>query len=587
MTEPRIIVTWRDRRFVCYCGAAQAHIPRAAGFLWDGRARQWWTRDPEAAERMRTSWDRRVEQVFEVIRRRRAEIEKSRATDADIEVPAPEGCRYLGYQRAGIAFCRQRPNVLIADQMGLGKTIQAIGVINDARGAIRRVLVVCPAGLKLNWRNELMRWLVDDSFTIGIAEGKCWPHQHDIVIANYDICERHKQHINAHEWDLLIVDECHHLKSQKARRTKVLLGGRLTVNGQGALMRPVQAKRALFLTGTPICNRPAELWPLIHYLDRGRWANYLDYARRYCAAYNSEYGLDANGHGNLDELQRILRATIMIRRLKQDVLKELPPKTRQIIEIPASADMRDALALERTALARHRPHLDALREAVERAARNHDERAYRDAVNKLEGGFKVGFEEMSAVRKAVALAKAPYVIAHVRDALEESEKVVLFAHHREVLFRFREAFDGQAVLLYGDTKMQDRQSAVERFQQDPKVRLFIGGIIPAGVGITLTASSHVVFAELDWVPGNVEQASDRCHRIGQRDSVLVQFLVLPYSLDSYIARMIVRKAEIIEQALDWAQDGAPTSTPAPEPQPRIMPPPARVFVGQQRELFGA
>jgi hypothetical protein len=161
------------------------------------------------------------------------------------------------------------------------------------------------------------------------------------------------------------------------------------------------------------------------------------------------------------------------------------------------------------------------------------------------------FNEISRLRHDTAVAKVPAVIAHLEDAIGEGEhKVVLFAHHHDVVNEVREHFGDRCVVLTGETPMADRQAAVDRFQADSNCSLFIGSITAAGVGITLTAASHVVFAELDWVPGNMSQAEDRCHRIGQTDSVLIQHLVLEGSLDAVMARTLVEKQDVIDLALD-------------------------------------
>jgi superfamily II DNA/RNA helicase len=145
------------------------------------------------------------------------------------------------------------------------------------------------------------------------------------------------------------------------------------------------------------------------------------------------------------------------------------------------------------------------------------------------------------------LAKLPYVIEHVKEI---EGKVVIFAHHKSVVSKLKEALGNEAVLLVGDTKQSDRQVAVDEFQNNPNIKYFIGSIIAAGVGITLTASSNVVFAELDWVPGNITQAEDRCHRFGTLKNVLVQHLVLEGSLDAKMAKTLIKKQEVIDKALD-------------------------------------
>lgn len=584
-----IQVTWRDKRFVCFCRSSDIHIPRAAGFLWDSRRREWWSREPEIAERLKEYWDVRVRSVFEVIAARRRAIEESRATDAAISIPAPSGLEYLPYQKAGVAFSRTHKNILLADEMGLGKTIQAIGIIN-LDTTISSVLVVCPASLKTNWKREMGKWLVNDRISIGVASGEYVP-QTNIVIINYDILERHRERLSFQTWDLLIVDECHYAKNPKAKRTKALLGGevRVAVPGgppQRCRWKAIPASRKVFLTGTPIVNRPVELWPLIHALDPTRWDNWKHYVSRYCGAVENTYGMDTRGGSRLDELQRVLRATIMLRRLKSEVLTDLPPKMHQVIELPATGAMAARIVEEGKVLRANQETIRAIQSAMASADVNKNEAEYRNAVRRLREAMKVDFEALSRVRHETALAKMPLIIEHVQQCLESVDKIVLFAHHKDVIQGFHRAFGSQSVLLFGETSMAARAEAVDRFQSDKKVRVFIGGIIPAGVGITLTAASHVIFAEIDWVPGNMAQAADRCHRIGQRDSVLVQYLVLEGSLDAHIARVIVEKQEVIEKALDVTDEPAPaarcTATPSPRP-PAVFVEPFRV--GEQGTLF--
>ena len=459
----------------------------------------------------------------------------SRATDASIEIPAPEGLAYLPFQRAGIAFALARPSCLIADAMGLGKTIEALGVIN-ADTSIRQVLVVCPASLKLNWLREAERWLVRP-LRVHIANAKHWPTDADMLIVNYDILHVHAARIVATEWDLLIADEVHLVKNPKARRSKAFYA--------------IRARRKLPLTGTPILNRPIELFPIINFLDPAGWPSFFPFAQRYADAHQGAFGWDFSGASHLDELQDRLRSTIMVRRLKSEVLTELPAKRRQIIEITANG-AAGVVARERQAWTAQEDRTNALRDAVELAKATDDPAEYERAVSALQAGTRAAFAELARLRHETALAKVPKIIEHIAGALDGgTEKLVVFGHHHDVIAQLAEATSEYgAVVLTGETPLPARQAAVDRFQTDPSCRIFIGSITAAGVGLTLTAASHVLFAELDWVPANLSQAEDRCHRIGQRASVLVQHLVLDGSLDATMARRIVAKQEIIDRALD-------------------------------------
>jgi SWI/SNF-related matrix-associated actin-dependent regulator 1 of chromatin subfamily A len=544
---------------------AERLIPKAAGFWWHPAScnfknckacatpteeiiNAWWTFDIEKAAKLAEyAAEPLKSKLMEIKKGREERIESSRATDANIDIPIPDGLEYLPFQKAGISFGDSRPSILIGDEMGLGKTIQALGIINRD-DSIKNVLVICPASLKINWAREAKKWLVRE-FDITIS-GKEFP-EGNFRIINYDVLEKFKDQLDAIEYDLIILDEVHYLKNPKANRTRNVVGYlKKDKNDKWVWEKEsLKARRIIALTGTPIVNRPIELYPIISYLDRKTWKSFWGYAKRYCNAKNNGYGWDLKGASNLGELQEKLRSTIMIRRLKKDVLKELPAKRRQVIEMPTNG-YGDIVSKEMEAWNAQQDKLDELRARVELARVLDNQEAYNDAVANLKAGAQAAFEEISKLRHATALAKLPLVISHINDVLEGDSKVVVFAHHKDVVARLKEEYGDKAVVLVGDTKLEKRQEAVDRFQNDPNVKVFIGSIKAAGVGITLTASSHVIFVELDWVPGNLSQAEDRCHRIGQFDSVFIQHLVLEGSLDAVMANALVEKQKVIDEALD-------------------------------------
>lgn len=422
-----------------------------------------------------------------------------------------------------------------------------MGLIN-ADESIKKVLIICPASIKLNWKREAEKWLVR-KFKIEVAISNQLYPEAEITIINYDIIKKFKDKIKSVEYDLLVLDECQKLKNGKAQRTQLVLGKKEKKDGKwGWKHKPIEAKRILALTGTPILNRPVELWTIINALNPAMFSNFFQYAKRYCSAYRSPYGWDFSGASNLDELQEKLRTSVMVRRLKKEVLTELPLKRRQVIEISPNG-CASIIQKEKQAWQEHQEQLEKLRTEVELSKASENEDDYKKAVTALKDGARVAFTEMARIRHETALAKVPFVIKHIEDVIE-NEKVVVFAHHKDVIAKIYEAFRDIAVVLTGETKNEDRQVAVDRFQNDPNIKLFIGSTIAAGVGLTLTASSHVIFAELDWVPANVTQAEDRTHRISQKNSVLVQHLVLEGSLDATMAQTIVAKQNVIEQALD-------------------------------------
>lgn len=416
-------------------------------------------------------------------------------------------------------------------------TIQAIGLLNlDPK--IREILVVAPLAVSLNWAQEIEKWSLEER-VVGRATATSWPDA-EVVIIHPQILIRHEAHLRERAWDLVVIDEAHLFKSGRAKRTKALFGG-------------VRAKRALALTGTPIPNKPIELWALLHWLRPDEFKSRNHYSTRYCGGHYGRFGWEEGGAAHLDELRERLRATVLIRRLKRDVLPDLPPKRRQIIALDPSAttEIRNALLQEQEIVEVCERDLVAARVAVELAKASSDPEEYKKAVANLRSVQGVGFSQMSKSRHDLAVSKVPLVAEHAAQVLDGGvEKLVLWAHHHDVINGLRDALSQYGVVVVtGETSSEDRALAVDEFQGG-KARVFLGSVTAAGVGITLTAASLVIFAELDWVPATVTQAEDRCHRIGQADSVLVQHIVVDGSLDARMAQMLVRKQAIADRALD-------------------------------------
>lgn len=429
-------------------------------------------------------------------------------------------------------------------------TIQALGLIN-ATPEIQKILVICPASVKINWRREAEKWLVRLT-RIALGDGKVCDTKADMLIINFDVAHRWEKELRAITWDLMIIDECHRLKSRDARRTKFILGYTpRTKKGEDESKRvdPIPAKRALLLTGTPIVNRPIEAWNIVHYLDSVNWRSFWGYAKRYAGAFESKWGWQMGGATHLDELQEKLRSTIMVRRLKSEVLAELPPKRRQIITLPAD-QFAGLIDNEQETMARFADQAEAIETERDLADALDDRPAYDAAVLKLRDMRRVEFTEMARLAHETALAKVPHVVEHVQELLDSVGKVVVFAHHADVISQLMEGFaEYNPVKLTGEMSITQRQQSIDAFQKGA-ARVFVGSIQAAGVGITLTAASNVVFAELDWVPGNMQQAEDRLHRIGQHDSVNVQHIVVDRSIDARRAKTLLEKQAIIDKALD-------------------------------------
>lgn len=647
-------VIYRNSIFVALCAtSAERDAVKRAGFAWHPfpndcrigitgncagckallKKPAWWTRRLECAARLSAYADDDAKQA---LAKHLAAVKMSRATSADIDIPAPRGLSYLGYQKAGIVYMADREGTLLGDEQGTGKTIQVLGLINLDQ-SIKQVLVVCPATLRTNWAiKEAPKWLVNDSrkWNIHIVdEDAPVPARANFVVVHYnrvtigfkrcdgpcggekrktipcpkckgtgsgpkppllcDFCNGNKhifcarckgrgryantnvkvvESLHSRKWDLIVADESHFLKNIQAKRTKAILGDRYKKKPGLADI----ARKRLFLTGTPIPNRPFEIWPIASALAPETFGNMKAFMRRYCNGHEEWVSKTKkiwkfDGATNLEELQEKLRGACLLRRLKQDVLKELPAKRRQIIALPPTEEAKTLIAQEAEEWEKKFSSDMAIVEATAQiASESNDQQAWDAAAEKLKYIQKVAFMEMARIRRQLALVKVPTVIEYLDNMFEEGvDKIICFAHHKEVIHKIQEHFGKSAVSLFGETKMNDRQRAVDLFQ-DPKspIKIFIGGIMAAGTGITLTASSNVVFAEEDWTPGTINQCEDRAHRVGQHSSVLVQHLVLDGSLDARMIQMIVEKQEIADRALDRSTDVAVGDEPA-LPRPDI------------------
>jgi SWI/SNF-related matrix-associated actin-dependent regulator of chromatin subfamily A-like protein 1 len=439
----------------------------------------------------------------------------------------PDSPLYFAYQVEGICFAIRREATLLADEMGLGKSAQAIGVIN-ASLLVQTVLIVCPAVMRLVWRRELERWL-SRPYSIGVVGIDKDARYADIVVCNYDrlstpwVRERLRQ-----QWDVAILDECHYCKNPKSKRSHLTMS--------------IQATKRLALSGTPLLNHPTELRPILTWLDPITWprCEWFQFSQRYGGAIFNGFGWKYTGATNLEELSIRLRSSVMIRRTKAEVLPDLPNKLRTIIELEPGSNIAGLVKAE----------LEAF-ERFEAIAGESETDGYAEAVKELKCAWRQEWDNLAKARRLTAIAKIPYVLEFISESLlAGSQKIVLWCHHREVAFALQEGLATyQPALVLGGMTPLTRQTEIDRFQTDPESRVFIGGITAAGVGITLTAASHCVFAELSWVPAEICQAEDRLHRIGQHDSVLIQHLVLAGSLDSVMARRLIKKQEILDKVL--------------------------------------
>jgi SWI/SNF-related matrix-associated actin-dependent regulator 1 of chromatin subfamily A len=427
-------------------------------------------------------------------------------------------------------------HILLGDDMGTGKTLEMIGVINYLLTSESKLLIACPNNAKLVWRNHLRDYCIH-KYDVEVAYTSLYMFS-DQVIMNYEaVALKWGASLAKQKWDMLIYDEGHKLKTPSAARSKACYG--------------INARIQVITTGTPIVNYPYEIFPLIHYLDRKRWPEYGRFEMMFGSRSSEKLGR------NLNRLNQMLRDTIMVRRLKKDVLKDLPQKRRSIIEIEVPDEVRPLIEEEKKLWNEITNGTSMEEVSALNAMRNEDiadtDTDWHAIILALQSTKSYPFTKMAAIAHKIGLAKLPFVIDHISDALESRDKVAVFGHHRDVLTRIAEAFNGHSVLLLGGNTNQAEviEQAKDRFNNDENCTLFVGGITMAE-SFSLKGSSTCIFVEEDWVPGVHTQAEDRLHGIGRGDaeakSMLIQHLVFEDSLDTKKAQLTVRKQKSIDRA---------------------------------------
>uniref|UniRef100_A0A9J7Y483 Zinc finger, RAN-binding domain containing 3 n=1 Tax=Cyprinus carpio carpio TaxID=630221 RepID=A0A9J7Y483_CYPCA len=435
--------------------------------------------------------------------------------------------KLMPFQREGILFALSMDGRSVGF-MGLGKTIQAISVAYIFKQEWP-LLIVVPSSLKYPWIEELEKWIPElDPRHINLVESKTDTMSigtSKVTILGYGLLTTDArpllEALNKQRFGVILVDESHYLKSRNAARSKILV--------------PViqNAKRAILLTGTPALGRPEELFMQIDALYPRRFGTWSDYAKKYCNAHYKFFGArrqwDCRGASHLDELHQRL-SEIMIRRLKNQVLTQLPPKIRQRIPFDLPKDEASASF----------------------------ERWEKLMSSESENQFVEVMSLITHMYKQTAVAKAGAVKDYIKMMLEKEQlKFLVFAHHLSMLQACTEAVievKASYIRIDGSVPSAERIQLVHRFQNDPDTRVAILSIQAAGQGLTFTAASHVVFAELYWNPGQIKQAEDRAHRIGQTTTVHIHYLIAKGTFDTVMWAMLNRKETVTGSALNGKKE---------------------------------
>eukprot|EP00092_Neocalanus_flemingeri_P016312 GFUD01017657.1.p1 GENE.GFUD01017657.1~~GFUD01017657.1.p1 ORF type:complete len:811 (-),score=228.30 GFUD01017657.1:63-2438(-) len=425
----------------------------------------------------------------------------------------------MPFQKVGIQYGVSRNGrVLIADDMGLGKTVQALGLASYYRQAWP-VLVICPSTMRFSWEEAIGRWLpsVDRQDITVITTGKDFVGNAKFTVISYDLVKKKSEELKKKNFQFVIVDESHLIKDSRSTRAKAaepLLKG---------------SKYLVLLSGTPALSRPIELFSQLQVLDPRLFRWISDYGNRYCDGKMKRIGAgqeipDYSGSSNMHELSLILHERCMVRRLKTEVLQQLPSKQRCMVVLdPAGVDTASKVMKEK----KKENEKDELR-GVERR------------------GFILGWYNDTATAKLKAVKDYIKDLINTRD-----KKFLVFCHHQVMLKGVAETLEKLNVgfiLIDGTVSSEKRKARVDQFQTDDKTKVALLSITAANAGITLTAAQLVVFAELFWNPGILTQAEDRAHRIGQTDSVVIQYLVARETADDVLWPLIQKKLEVLNKA---------------------------------------
>jgi hypothetical protein len=465
-----------------------------------------------------------LQEIREQAARAAGLVALSSATDAALGPAASTMLANLGgelkpFQRAGVAYLLEQRRAFLADEQGLGKTIEALATL-EADGAYPAI-VICPASLKLNWMREIARWLPGRGAQAlsGMGGNNSPIPSADITVVNYDILAARAETLAAMAPRALVLDESHYCKNAAAKRTQAVARLASSVPSEGLV---------LALTGTPVMNRPPELIAQLRILGRlGDFGSGAQFGRRF-------KGVDAHVR-----LHWHLRSRCFVRRLKADVLPQLPAKTRTVV--PVELDNESEYRLAETdviAWLRSRP-LDLSELDAKVAAALRAERLVR----------------LNALKMLAARGKLHAALAWIHDFCSSGERLVVFARHREIQRAVVERFP-HALHILGEDTHAARDASLEAFQaaDSSENQLIVCSIEVAGQGLTLTQASNVAFLELDWTPAKHDQAEDRCHRIGQQDAVNAWYLLAAGTIDETMATLLERKRAIIGAVTDGREE---------------------------------
>jgi len=465
-------------------------------------------------------------------------IEMSRSTKAtaNLNITTLQGT-LLGYQEAGVEYAAAHRRTFIADEMGLGKTIQAIATLEYIPNSYPAV-VVCPPNLVLNWKSEFAKWLPQRKIVTVTNRSEFPDEEYDVLVIGYSNISTWVSRLLKHP--SYVFDESHYAKTPTAKRTKAAVKMARSCPSNGLV---------LCLTGTPITNRPAEYASQLDILGKlSFFGGLFGFYRRYCAAYKDRWGQWVlTGHSHLDELNEILRSSCYIRRTKDQVLLELPPVRHSTIPVRLDEKtMKEYRKAEGEFVEYMVQQAIAIAKEIGKDPRSAAVRA------KIKASSSIHLSKLAVLRRLVAKAKLEIAGELIAAQTEAGNKVVVAAHHRDIVDALAANHGG--LKIQGGMKVEEVEEAKKMFMTRDVIEApaIILSIQAAKTGHTLTAAQDVLFVELPWTPADVDQLYSRCHRIGQKGSVLVTYLIAEDTVDERINGLIQSKRKVVDNATEGA-----------------------------------
>ena len=513
-----------DQDIVEYCRYLKSVLGWTE-FNYDHENKRWRWKDPKVIKMLKDKFP--VVQFGEGLEK---EIEKQNLAQekvkeikemkvSTLEIKGIKGELY-NYQKLGVEFfVNSGGRGILADSPGVGKSAQALGYVVHEN--LKRTLVICPASVKFSWENEIKKWTKLKSF---IVEPKTKfsdiSHDVNIVIVNYDMLKKYFNELMKYGWNCLIGDEIQYIKSSNAIRSKAFK------------VISENIPKVIMLSGTPLLSAPIEMFNMLNIVDEKIWNNWYSYAVKYCGGRQGQWGFETKGATRLEELKQKIEK-YFLRRTKEEVLTELPPKN--FINVPMELSKHD------------RDRYKMVEDNLVKYLREHKNKKDKEIIKVIQAEKLV---RLNFLREINTLGKISITKELINGFLDAKEKILVFSSFNSPLIELSNLYKENSVMIIGSTPVNKRGEIVKKFQEDPNIKIFFGGTLSSGTGITLTAASNIIVMDYPWRPADIEQLINRAHRPGAIYECLnIYQIISKNSIDDFMQKLLKKKQEIIDQLI--------------------------------------